>query len=228
MSQPCQSACSPWATEDDFQDTIWAGKGTEDLRATMLAVATDLLFEWSGRKWPGSCSDEATLRSYRTVCRDARVALGAYPITSITSVEELDTDGVTIVTVDPSAYRVDSWKWLVREDEADGTNKGWALDGKTTVAFTYGAMPPPDGKVAAVELAGELVLARTDPGECRLPQKVTSVVRQGVSISFAEPGSFKTLPSVQAFLDARNPTGRRRRAGVLNPDLDVKAVRQGT
>lgn len=53
MSAPCQSACTPWATVADVPEEC---QDTPDLER-WLAVATDVLFELSGRQFPGTCID---------------------------------------------------------------------------------------------------------------------------------------------------------------------------
>ena len=232
-TQPCQSACSEWVEVEDFDGTQWGDELLPDHQTILeqcIVSATDALFEWSGRKWAGVCMETVTIgdrdsTNPSNVCRLRRVKLGGYPVTSITSV---DIAGDAIAEGVAGGYQVDDWRWLTRIDNANGSNDGWPIDGTLVVTYVYGAMPPPLGRQACIELAGELALAHTAPDKCKKPERVTSVQRQGVNISYAEPGAFKDLPLVKTFLEAYNPTGRKRRAGVLNPDLLQEVHRTNT
>lgn len=146
MSSPCTSACSAWASVDDICEPCDTYTTDLDLLDSSLAIASDLLFEMSGRRFPGSCSEtvrpcgrsyhDGDIRGYHMdsgrpwygTCgcqggcgcsRLSEVSLGGYPVTSVS---EVKVDGVTL---DAARYRVDDWKWLVRLDDADGNNPGW-------------------------------------------------------------------------------------------------------
>lgn len=111
-----------------------------------------------------------------------RVELPAWPVAAVLQVL---VDGVEL---DPSAYRVDEERWLVRLD-----GDGWpvcqdleaAADQPDTfqVVVAAGVERPPGGRIAAAKYACEL--ARSWCGqECDLPGRVTAVTRQGVTYSF--------------------------------------------
>lgn len=94
------------------------------------------------------------------------------------------------------------------------------------VTYTYGSKPPPAGVTAALDLANEFVKSIECPDECRLPERVTSVSRQGVSYQVFDPQDFMTdgrlgLYSVDAFLKAVNPNRAQLPARVFSPDLPV-------
>lgn len=276
MSAPCQSACSSWATSDDVCSPCDDYSFPAGVLDDMLAVASDLLFEWSGRRFPGSCADtvrpctratatgtphfwgdqDGTTDRGLVVCGCQRgrrcgcttldeITLGGYPVTSIT---EVKIDGAVL---DPARYRVDDFRWLVRLPDADGTNPGWpccqnlALDPDQPdtfeVTFTYGTPPPRAGVSAAAALGCELALACQPEtiGKCRLPRKVTQVVRQGVTIQLIDPSRLFQrderghlvvgLTEVDAFLSAYTRTaGGQGRAQVLSPDIGRRVRRAGT
>ncbi len=140
--------CSPWATEADLCDPCSDYDGAGALAADMLQAASDVLFELSGRQFPGTCSAvvrpcarrrEANGRPESATgppgwvkgwgwcgCGDGcsceapwQIDLGAYPITSVTQVK---VDGAVL---SPTLYRVDDWRTLVRLPDADGSNPGW-------------------------------------------------------------------------------------------------------
>ena len=59
-------------------------------------------------------------------------------------------------------------------------------------------------------------------GKCRLPQGVTSIVRQGVSFEIeggAFPNGFTGIREVDAWIALWNPDGLRQQAKVYSPDL---------
>src|SRR3990167_2068070 len=57
MSSPCVSSCSVWASADDVCEPCSGYSFPAGLLDDMLAVASDILFELSGKRFPGSCSD---------------------------------------------------------------------------------------------------------------------------------------------------------------------------
>lgn len=106
------------------------------------------------------------------------------PVASVTSVI---MDGVV---VDPATYRVDDGHWLVRTHNVS-TGDCWPFTqdynqnsgpGTFIVEYMQGARVPSVLQRAAGELACEWVKACLGL-PCRLPQRITSIARQGVSIS---------------------------------------------
>lgn len=279
MGAPRTGICSPWASTLDMCppcSTTYALDAT--LLEDMIEVASGILFELSGRRFPGTCTDTVrpcarTERSfshpigalsspydgvtysnglgYRWVgsscgcnsvskCGCARVpmvALGNYPVTGIT---EVKVDGVVL---DPSLYRVDDYRYLVRLDDPDGTNPGWKCCQNWTVdtteldtwevTFTYGQEPPPAGVHAAAVLACELALSCDPEGSaaCRLPARVTEVTREGVSFLIQDPqqlltDGFTGITEVDMFLKAY---GMKKPARVWSPAAANRRVtRAGT
>jgi hypothetical protein len=130
----------------------------------------------------------------------------------------------------------------VRLPDADGVRKGWPCcqdlalpatePGTFEVAFFYGQEPPKAGKHAAAVLACELALACDGSDECRLPKRLQSITRQGVTAVVLDAFDFLNrrrtgLIEVDSFLAAYNPHGLTRRASVINPDL-MRPVRHYT
>jgi len=91
------------------------------------------------------------------------------------------------------------------------------------VTYSYGVEPPTMGKTAARQLAIEF--ARMYAGEdCNLPQRVTSISRQGVSYTVLDPQDFLDelrtgIYGIDLFLKAANPDKARNRAKVFTPDV---------
>lgn len=228
MGAPCQNACTPWATADDIDSAACAALDA-DLIEGMLAVASDVLFELSARRFAGSCQDVIRPEPAQYGCHKEgrfipQFRLPAYPVTSITQVK---IDGVVL---DPSAYRLDEHRYLVRVDGEDWpTSQDLTLETTEVdtweITFVYGSMPPPAGVKAAAALACQLALAATDSDDCQLPERVSSVTREGMTIAILDPFEFldqgKTgIYLVDLFLRAYNPHGQKRPAAIWSPELD--------
>lgn len=269
MTIPCQSVCAPWAELADLPDNCAEYGAATDVLEDALVIASDVLFELSGERFPGHCQDTIRPcgtylpnfsapwstsglvdrhywgdvcgcdRSTRCGCNRLReVRLHGRPVATIRQVK---IDGEVL---DPAFYRLDDWRYLVRLPDGDGSNPGWPccqrLDLASTeaetfeVTYTYGQPPPPAGVWAASELACQLAAAR-DPGndKCKLPDNVTSVVRQGVAVTMLTLRDFLSqrqtgLYMVDLFLAAYNPGGNQRRATVISPDTMHRSRRVGT
>ena len=91
------------------------------------------------------------------------------------------------------------------------------------VTYTYGTPPPTMGRAAARLFAIELVKYYEGDETCSLPQRVTSVSRQGVNYTILDQQSFidegKTgIYIVDLFLKTANPDKAKARARVFSPD----------
>lgn len=222
------SICSPWATLANMP-TDCAEMDVE-LATDMLLVASELLYEKSGRQFPGICTAtvwpcaqriSGCFPSYPSRCTWGRsysiVTLGIQPIVDVS---EVIVDGEVL---SPTLYRIDNYRELVRLDNADGTSDVWPRDDETfRVTFTYGQNPPNLGMLAAASLACQLGLRFSGDEECKLPDNVQSISRQGVTMTLInEFNSVQKLgiAEVGLFLDTYNPQGLRRRASVWSPDM---------
>lgn len=147
MPGPSASTCSEWATEDDLCSPCNDYANLGPIASDFLQAASDLLFEMSGRQFPGECTQTVRPCARRRWGRgqvDSAPAgwspgwgwcgcgagacscgglfsleLGAFPVVSV---NEVLVDGAA---VDASLYRVDDWRTLVRLEDADGSNPGW-------------------------------------------------------------------------------------------------------
>lgn len=174
------------------------------------------------------------------------ITLGVYPIDQVLSIK---IDGQDLPKVDPVTgaenWRVDDNRWLVRlADPHTGSNPGWPgtqrMDlpdteiGTWSVTLAYGTPPPPGGVKAAAYLGCQLALAcQPESGaKCQLPQRVTSLVRQGVSMVVLDPLAFLDkgrtgMPIVDYWLMSVNPRSIRRRSTVMSPDVRARVRRTG-
>lgn len=216
MSAPCQAACSPWADTARGCATI-----DDEIVADALAAASDLLFILSGRQFPGSCETTINLcTGCSGSCGDCyrgrtKIKLPEYPVTSLVSVS---IDGVAF---NLDSARIDDYRYLVRTD-GEAWGSGNLLDADFTVAFTYGVAPPAAGVLAAEVLAGELAKACAGQ-DCKLPERVSSVTRQGITAIALDPFNFFTdgkvgLYEVDAFLSAYNPSRIQARSRIYSGD----------
>lgn len=121
--------------------------------------------------------------------------------------------------LDPTEYLIGNKSFILRTD-----GRVWDLISGVTVSYTHGVLPPQAGIRAAQRLADELVLSVVDPQNCALPDRVTSVSRQGISYTILDPQNFINegrtgIYEIDMFLHAANPTKARKRPRVFSPDL---------
>lgn len=244
MAAPTTSVCEPWATIADVCSPCDDYEFDVALLEDKLAIASDLLFDLSGRRWAGECSE--TVRPVvgrcrsRDVCRCADVAgirLGGSPLVDVT---EVKIDGVAL---DPSEYRIDDHNELVRLADGDGVRRGWPTcqnmyladteEGTFSVTYVYGTAPPPGGVAAAAALACQLALACQPEtvGSCRLSDRVVSISRQGVTKQLRDPAAMfpeglTGLNEVDLWLSSLRYGRRQRPATVVVPEIESRRVRR--
>ena len=120
--------------------------------------------------------------------------------------------------VDPKLY------YLAEHSTIYGApNTNWN-PANVEVTYTYGTPPPAMGRSAARMFALELVKYYEGDETCALPQRVTSVSRQGVSYTILDQQSFieegKTgMYVVDLFLKTANPHKAVARSKVFSPDV---------
>lgn len=255
MAAPSTGVCAPWAVAADVTtgpcSTAEAPAGfTTPMLDAGLQVASDVLFNLTGRAWPGVCS--ATVRpcmdrpavpwtvrgaalsgcgnSGRCACGGlSEILLPGRPIVSITKVK---IDGVVISSL---RYRVDDFRYLVYLPESDSAERqGWPCSQRLdladtepdtwSVAYTFGSAPPYGGVMAAKALGCELALAMSPEtvGMCRLPKRITSITRQGVSLAILDPltlfaDGLTGLPEVDLWVSSIRVGRARRPSGVVVP-----------
>lgn len=143
---------------------------------------------------------------------NSRVRLRGRKVVKIHTLRDLDGN-----IIEPSKY------YLSDHSTVFGTpGAGWSPS-QVEITYTYGTPPPTAGRAAARILATELVKLYEDDDTCALPQRVTSVARQGVSYTILDQQDFidelKTgLYAIDLFLKTVNPDKARARARVFSPD----------
>lgn len=164
-----------------------------------------------GKCRPGGCS-----------CTELQEVLLPGPVDSIT---EVRVDGLVVPA---TAYQVHDHRLLVRTDGGEwptcqDLTAGPEEAGAFTVTYQLGIPVPPGGQYAAGVYACEL-LAACVGGTCRLPKRVQTVTRQGVTLAFLDPGDYLKdgltgVPEVDQWIRAVNPDQLRGRSRVYSPDL---------
>lgn len=135
---------------------------------------------------------------------------------------EVRVDGSLLVT---GSYRLDESRYLVRTDgqawpRCNNLTLADTETGTWSVTASYGQPVPETGQLAIGELACELLRAMNGE-DCMLPRYVTSVARQGVSISFPDLSKLKGrlgLRLSDLFIATFNPEGLTRRSKVYRVD----------
>lgn len=92
------------------------------------------------------------------------------------------------------------------------------------ITYSYGIPVPTAGKMAARTLAIEFAKLWAGDDDCALPQRVTSVARQGVSYTLLDSQDFIAelrtgLYAIDLFLKSVNPDGAKARSRVFTPDV---------
>lgn len=244
---PDPLCCPDWATTDPAIQAaaqeyaswiLWAATGRQFGLCTVTVrpcgmkrcndgMADFVGYDWSNGTWipyifngtwfncscPGTC------------CCDPRCQVRLMgPVNSVTEVT------IGGIAVDPATYRVDDNHWLVRT-----AGECWPVcadmdtdDGDNVFEVTYvrGTPVPNPLLIAGSTLECEWAKACTGSAECRLSNRVTSIARQGINIEMMNPGDVLAdgltgLWEVDAIIQALNPHGRRQRARIWAPELNV-------
>lgn len=159
--------------------------------------ASLILYYLTGRQFSGTCT--TTVRppclsgTCSCGCKPAEVNLGVWPITEVTSVRY---DGTVYTGADITAnFHVNRHRYLARNDgQPFLSGNQWAVAGSTEdnadnghtfeVTVEHGLQVPKLLKRAARALACELVEVYCG-NDCKLPDRVTSVARVGVTQEIA-------------------------------------------
>jgi hypothetical protein len=248
---PRTGTCEPWATTADLCSPC-NGYDLDTLNAEdWLQVASDILFDLTGRTWAGFCEDTVRPCRSESLCppvrrgascgcpRVSEIALGGFPLVSVNTVR---IDGEV---VDPARYRIDDHRTLVYLPADGDTRRGWprcqdltldaSEEGTFEVVYTYGMHPPVGGTRHAATLACELMKTCDDTlrKTCRLPERVTSVTMQGTTVAMLDPLSLfedgrTGLGEVDMWVASVRLGRRRRPPAVLIPGRGRRVRRTGT
>lgn len=192
-----------------------------------------ILYKLSGEKYPGvSTTTEVYTAGNSTITTSSaqviqgnmynlsrgssgnrNLKLRNAPVRSVISVKFMGR------VLDPSEYSLRNGSYLVRTNGVP-----WSLDpvNELEVTYRFGTAPPLSGKRAALRLANEFILSDKGSPNCSLPERISSVARQGVSYTIMDPQEFLSngkvgIYEVDLFLAAVNPTKAKKRAKIFVP-----------
>lgn len=208
------------AAEDLAVQVLWALSGRQFGVCPVIArpcpepcggVTVDSYFGgwffpvWDGTNWRNvacGCGPKCSWRSPSVIHLAARVAL---PIQEVT---EVVIEGEVL---DPTEYRLEGDLLYRVNGRWPAQDLTQPLDepGTWSVTYTRG-VPPPPGSAKLVGLLAQEFLAACNGGKCRLPRRVRSVTRQGVTMDMTDPTDIyatgKTgIPEIDLWLSAVNP-----------------------
>jgi hypothetical protein len=154
-------------------------------------------------------------------CSPLSEALLPNPVSAVTQVK---VDGVTL---DPSAYRVDDWRKLVRVGGewpiCNDLTKDDTQTGTWSATVQFGEPVPALGQLALGELAYQFAKLLSGNPDCELPSPVSQLVRQGVTMNFLDPNEIFSNGKVglylsDLFISTFNPAGLTSRSEVYDID----------
>lgn len=169
--RPCRQNCG----KEGFSSGAWAVALNGDNSPWAPAL--------TGGQWRnvtcGNCGDSCG-------CSSTQALRLPWPVSSI---EEIVIDGAVLY---PTEYRLDSHSLLQRLD-----GQGWPacqdLDlpstepGTWRINYLWGMPVPAGGQIAAGLLASEMAMALCNDAACKLPQRIQSVTRQGITVTMLDP-----------------------------------------
>lgn len=230
------AASGLWVTVRD----LGPGWETSDYAQQAVESASYLMWAMSGRKYTGVTTvteryvrfaplintrliQEAAIINSRVnkalaivepwVSAETRIRLRGQPVQSVETVRNI---GGGIVSAD-SFYVVD-------HSTLQFTEGALIVPADIEVTYTYGAQPPVLGQMAARRVAIEFIKLWTDDDSCALPQRVTSVTRQGVTYTVLDTQDFiqemrMGIYEIDLFLKVVNPARANKRSKVFSPDI---------
>lgn len=199
---------------------------TDDTVQLAIEVASEMLTRLTGFLIhpSGIAADD-----FRSSPLTRRLSPNYRPIREIISVVRLDADCVETP--------VDMPGWCIIGQSVYFAENGCRLGtwyqsvcgcgpGAETLRMTYefGSTVTRSAEQAVLRLARQLWLeCHPDQGDCELPERVTSVNREGLSYTIFDPMTFLDkgqtgLPKVDLWLATVNPSRALRPAGVFTPD----------
>lgn len=144
---------------------------------------------------------------------ESRIKLRGRPVTKIHTIRTRDGK-----ILDPSSY------YLVDHSTIQAaTGVPWTPC-NIEVTYSYGSEVPVAGKMAARTLAMEFAKLWAGDDDCILPQRVTSIARQGVTYTLLDSQDFIAelrtgVYAIDLFLKSVNPDGARSKTRVFSPDV---------
>ena len=197
-------------------ETIVTERYTCTLRNNRMGPSTRtnsaVLFGGDVYNIPSGDYDEYSELTADGLSPESRIRLRGRPVTRIISIR--NRNGLIL---DPSSY------YLVDHSTIQiKAGTPWTPC-NVEVTYAYGVPVPTAGKMAARKLAIEFARLWAGDEMCELPQRVTSVSRQGVSYTILDNQEFidelrTGLYEIDLFLKVVNPDNARRKSKVFSVD----------
>jgi hypothetical protein len=182
-------------------------------------IAQRIMYELLGRRWVWPAV--TTTETVEIGPRQQVIVLHGRPVVDV---ESVTLEGST----DPLAYTVEN-KHRIRLTRAAMAGDYWPTGRllgycpgprRIAIRYTYGSPAPAEVQLAIDVLAEEFQkVIDGDIGECRLPDRVTSISREGMNMTLLDPQDFLDqgrtgIEEVDQALSRFNPTHARRPARV--------------
>lgn len=203
----------------------------------LTLAATQILAGLTGWRW--TWPPRRVVDVYRVPYRTRTISLYGRPVSAVHSVT-----GPSGEVVDPSLYQLNNGTqlWLI-QPSADwwwpgglfdiaypppwfSSWQGWrpSVDARDlTVDYTYGSPPSIDVQRAINQLAQQFAFAEAcDWENCQLPERVTSVTREGISYTLIDPQDFLDQGRTGLYfvdLVIKTYVGTKHRAGIMSPEV---------
>lgn len=186
-------------------------------------IATRVMYELTGRRWVWPAI--TTIEEIDLPVGQQFVVLHGRPVISIESVtSSLEPNvqipyklfnGMRVEFDTPNAINTGPWNTPFAWQPGCGTGR------QITVKYKYGSPPPLEILYAIEVLSKELTLSMNGDDECRLPDKVTSVNRNGISMQMLSAQDFLDngrtgITEVDSAIRNANSSGAKRPARVYS------------
>lgn len=218
-------ALTAWATVDDLSPDRPSLPGGDEEWAGYLDAASEVLHALTGRRYGGLRERAVELYAPRSsggdLCRPrlGGVRLPNRYVAELLAVRTPDGD-----PLDPALYRIARGSYL--EARTPAVRLPTATR-PLRLRYRYGRDPGSAGRVHAAHLADALARARLDPDTSPLPGIVTTIARQGVTITQQTASALidlgqTGLAPVDLWVASVNPYRSRRPPRSWSPDTEAR------
>ncbi len=239
---------APWVELSAIPAPVPELPGGEEEWAATIALASEVLWALSGRRWGGAVTRTVEVvaptpgepipsgwdLSWGLVMHPAVIdgQIVNHGCCAAPSEVRLPGSPVAVVSVSYRGAARDPDSYDLRGPYLrDLTGRGWPVcEPGVVVTYTSGKAPPEGGQRAAALLAREYALASLGQ-PCGLPANVASQTRQGISQTFVTASQLIALGQtgvvpVDAWLATVNPGRLTRRARAWSPDTQPRTYRR--
>lgn len=198
-------------------------------------IATRIIYELLGRRWVWPAI--TTTEEIDVPPGQRFLHLSGRPVRDVISIVDSNDPDTQLDFVLHNGYRVDFgtdptaivggyWYPLPYATMCNATTK-------IIVEYTYGSPPPLAVKMAIDMLSREFTLLFNGDDECKLPERVKSVSRQGISMEILSPQDFLEngltgVTEIDEILATFNPSKAKRPARVVSQVLPPPRRRNTT